>query len=110
MTTQITDISDAPAKKAAAPTVKARVVGEDVNLSGKKKTITIHVSELEGGRDAVSIGINGYTWQVPRGIPVEVPVELVHVLENAKTSTYTSTGKPGEYNEQVNYRFAFSVH
>lgn len=113
--TQVTTIDDAPA--AAAPNKPAaakrlpKVDGHDIALSGNKKTITIHSSGEEGGQDAVPIGLNGYMYQVPRGVPVEVPEELVHILENAKTSSYHPAG-PGttELVERVHNRFAFSVH
>lgn len=115
--TQISSIDDAPkAAPAASNTASSnkrtpKVDGFDIALSGKKKTITIHTSDAEGGQDAVPIGLNGYMYQVPRGVPVEVPVELVHILENAKTSSYHPAG-PGktELIERVNNRFAFSVH
>lgn len=115
--TQISSIDDAPkaapaAAKTAATTKRVpKVDGFDIALSGKKKTITIHTSDADGGQDAVPIGLNGYMYQVPRGMPVEVPAELVGILENAKTSTYHPAG-PGktELIERVNNRFAFSVH
>lgn len=113
--TQVSDIDSpaeaaAPAAKAAGAKRQPKVDGHDIALSGKKKTITIHTSEADGGHDAVSIGLNGYMYQVPRGMPVEVPEELVFILENAKTTTFHPTGKPGEFTERVSNRFAFSVH
>lgn len=115
--TQISSIDDeapvaqtAAAKSAGAKRVP-KVDGHDIALSGKKKTITIHTSDSEGGHDAVPIGLNGYMYQVPRGMPVEVPVELVHILENARTSTYHPAGQGStELIERVSNRFAFSVH
>jgi hypothetical protein len=113
--TQISSIDDdAPvATAAAAKSTGAKrtpkVDGHDIALSGKKKTITIHTSDSEGGHDAVPIGLNGYMYQVPRGVPVEVPEELVFILENAKTSTY-HPGKDSQLIERVSNRFAFSTH
>lgn len=113
--TQVSSIDDTPvATTAQAPKSNSakrapKVDGHDIALSGKKKTITIHVSDAEGGQDAVPIGLNGYMYQVPRGVPVEVPEELVKILENAKTSTFHPT-KDGELIERVHNRFAFSVH
>lgn len=113
--TQISSIDDeAPATQAAAKANNSakrapKVDGFDIALSGKKRTITIHATESEGGHDAVPIGLNGYMYQVPRGMPVEVPEELVFILENAKTSTY-HPGKDGELIERVHNRFAFSTH
>jgi hypothetical protein len=112
--TQVSSIDDTPANSAAAPKVagakrQPKVDGHDVALSGKKKTITIHVSDAENGQDAVPIGLNGYMYLVPRGVPVEVPEEIVGILENAKTSTFHPS-KDGDLVERVHNRFAFSVH
>lgn len=113
--TQISSIDDeTPATQVAAPRAAGnkrtpKVDGFDIALSGKKKTITIHTSEVEGGHDAVPIGLNGYMYQVPRGMPVEVPEELVSILENAKVSTYHPS-KDGQIVERVSNRFAFSAH
>jgi hypothetical protein len=117
-TTQVSDIDDtkpttaaeAPSKSSGGGAKRAvRVDGHDIALSGDKKTITIHTSEADGGQDAVPIGLNGYMYQVPRGVPVEVPTEIVKILENARTSTFHPT-KDGELVERVHNRFAFSVH
>ena len=112
--TQVSDIdsapeASAPASKAAAKRT-AKVDGFDIALSGKKKTITIHTSEAEGGHEAVPIGLNGYMYQVPRGIPVEVPEELVLILENAKVTTFHPSKEPGQFVERTSNRCAFSVH
>jgi hypothetical protein len=113
--TQVSDIDSAPDAAAPAPKAgakrTAKVDGFDIALSGKKKTITIHTSEAEGGHEAVPIGLNGYMYQVPRGMPVEVPEELVSILENAKVTTFhPNPSKAGEFIERTNNRFAFSVH
>jgi hypothetical protein len=120
--TQVSDIDDTPSKPESVITTSTgsnkrggsdkrtvRVDGYDIALSGVKKTITIHTSEAEGGQDAVKIGLNGYMYLVPRGLPVEVPEELVKILENAKTSTF-HPNKDGELTERSHNRFAYSVH
>ena len=56
------------------------------------------------------IGLNGYMYQVPRGIPVEVPEELVLILENAKVTTFHPSKEPGQFVERTSNRYAFSVH
>lgn len=114
-TTQVSSIDDAPdtapaTSKDVGGKRKAKVDGFDIALSGKKKTITIHTSEAEGGHDAIPIGLNGYMYQVPRGIPVEVPEELVKILENAKVTTFHPSKEPGEFVARTSNRYAFSVH
>ena len=77
------------------------------NLSGKKKLLTIHPSDGDGGRDAVNVSLNGFMYQIPRGRPMRVPVEVVEVLDNAVTTKYKTEGK-----ETIEYdvpRFAYSV-
>lgn len=114
--TQVSDIDSAP-EAAAAPSAKAaaakrspKVDGFDAALSGKKKAITIHTSEADGGHDAVPIGLNGYMYQVPRGMPVDVPEELVQILENARVTTFHPGKTAGEFVERTSNRYAFSVH
>lgn len=112
--TQVSTIDDeqpaaqAP-KQAAAAAKKVKGANHDAALSGDKKTITIHVSDAEHGHEAVSLSINGYAYQIPRGEPVEVPVEVLHVLENAKVDKF-ETAKDGSEIKRTSNRFAFSVH
>lgn len=98
-------------KKPAQPAAvaKPKSTGHDVALSGRKATITIHPSEGIGGDEAVPIGLNGFMYQVPRGTPQEVPVELLEILEHAVT-VHLSTGKDMQVNERAVPRFAFTVH
>lgn len=51
-------------------------------LSGEKTTISLFYDGSDKYRDPVFVGINGMTWLVQRGIPVEVPVEVAEVLRN----------------------------
>lgn len=97
----------AAARGAAAATVKAN--GHDVALSGKKASITIHPSEGIGGDEAVNVGLNGFMYQIPRGEPQEIPVEVLLILENA-VSVHLSTDKAGEVKERRVPRFAYTVH
>jgi len=112
--TTITSIDDQPTVATPAKTApKAAAVkgaNHDVALSGKTRSITIHTSDAEGGHDAVFLSINGFGYQIPRGTPVEVPVEVLHVLENAKVTTYAPGKQPGEFIERTTHRFAFSAH
>lgn len=80
----------------------------DAALSGKKVSLTIHPSEGDGGSDAVFLQLNGYAYQVPRGKPQVVPVELVEILNNAK-QTILSFATGGQITERVAPRFAFTV-
>lgn len=105
------DVEDeaAAAVAEAAPAAKVSGANHDAALSGKKRTVTVHATDGDGGNDAVKLGINGYTYQIPRGIPCEVPDEVIQVLENAKT-TIMSFGQGGAVVERTVPRFAFSVN
>jgi formylmethanofuran dehydrogenase subunit B len=111
------DDSAALADEAVSSTGKTKTVvaakaakgaNHDSALSGKKRTVTIHPTNDEGGSDAVFLAINGYAYQIPRGIPVEVPDEVVQVLKNAKQELM-SFGKGGEVTTRETQRFPFSV-
>ena len=80
----------------------------DEALQGKTRVVTIHPTNDEGGSDAVFLSLNGYAYQVPRGIPVDVPIEVIEILKNAKQSI-TSFGKGGELIVRETQRFPFSV-
>lgn len=112
--TTVTTIDDQPAPsvqaKAAPKSAAVKGANHDVELSGKTRTITIHTSDAEGGHDAVFLSINGYGYQIPRGTPVDVPEEVLHVLENAKVTSYSPSKVPGEFIERTTHRFAFSAH
>lgn len=99
------DIVSKP-KTTASKAVKG--ANHDEALQGKTRVVTIHPTNDEGGSDAVFLSLNGYAYQIPRGIPVDVPVEVVEILKNAKQSI-TSFGKGGELIVRETQRFPFSV-
>lgn len=110
---KITTLDDAPATKAkteseATPAAKALAAGVSGSLSGEKKIVTIHPHQGEGGSDDVFIGLNGYSYVIKRGKPVEVPAEVVQILENATQTIYDSKDGGGSQGREVP-RFAFSV-
>ena len=110
-TTTVTTLDDDTSPDVQAPaavaTQELKGANADDALSGKKALLTIHPTETEGGSDAVVVGLNGYTYQIPRGQPWEVPVELVKILENAVVTSYHQT--PNGLVEKHNRRFPFSV-
>jgi hypothetical protein len=62
----------------------------DVPTEGTPEIIRIIIDEDPNlkNRNYEVVGVNGKVWQLKRGTPVEVPPEVVHVLENAVTSYY----------------------
>ncbi len=96
----------------AAPTAAnlgtIKSTGEDIQLSGKKQTLTIHATDSIDGQEAVFIGLNGYGYHIPRGVPVAVPVEVVEILANAKTDHLRAT-QGGGTEVRTSQRFAFTA-
>lgn len=106
---KVTTLDDDSSPAEAAPAVAIKGANHDAALSGKTGTVTIHPTEGDGGSDAVFISINGYAYQIPRGMPVEVPAEVIEVLRNAK-QTILSFGQGGALVERTVQRFAFSLN
>ena len=106
---QVTTLDDEATTEAPVQAVALKGSNHDSELSGKTGTVTIHPTEGDGGSDAVFLSINGYAYQIPRGIPVQVPTEVIEVLRNAK-QTIISFGQGGALVERTVQRFAFSVN
>ena len=105
MSEQISTIDDTP--EVAVKTPKARAKTEATGQVAARRTITIHASGDEDGQSAVPVGVNGVVYQIPRGIPCDVPEEVIGVLENAKTSVYKVVN--GEAVEHLIPRFSYTV-
>lgn len=52
-------------------------------LSGETKKITLFY-DGDKYKDPVFVGINGATWQVMRGVEVEVPIEVYWILKSSE--------------------------
>ena len=110
---QVTDLSTPkPAAQAAAVSTAKKVItkqsGHDGGMSGVTKVINIYASEQEGGNFAVLLGHNGVMYQIPRGIEVEVPEEIVDILRNAIT-TVTLPAEAGGVTTREVPRYNFQV-
>jgi hypothetical protein len=108
-----TTLDDAPAQGAASTPVSADaalLVKHHEDLSGERRILTIHQDPGMGdeGKHAVFVGLNGVGYQVPRSKPVNVPVELVNNLENARYKQYSRNEK-GEVIESEVPRFAMTI-
>ena len=62
---------------------------------------------VDGGNDAVFVSHNEFARLIPRNTPVEVPEEVVAVLDMAQTTTYHVEGKTVV--ERVVPRYAYTV-
>ena len=80
----------------------------DDQLCGDKVKLEISEGEGDGGKEAVFLQLNGYAYQIPRGVEVIVPVEVLGILNNSKMTVY-STAQGGGQSEREVKRFNFSV-
>ena len=55
---------------------------------GKTAVINIHKTQGKLGRHDVFVSVNNRDYLIKRGVDVEVPLEVVHVLENAVEDVY----------------------
>ncbi len=92
----------------AAAKASVKVNGHDAALSGKLARVTIHAGQGKDGQEAVFLGLNGYAYQVPRGTPVEIPMELLGVLETAVAENVTT--EDAKVLTSNSPRYAYSVH
>lgn len=109
---QVSTLDDAApvAAAAAAQAEAAPVVGRnhDDQLSGDRRLITIHPTEGDSGSDAVFVSLNGYAFQIPRGTPQNVPVEVIEIIKNAKI-THRNAGPGGVPIERTVQRYAYTL-
>lgn len=105
----VTTLDDADTAVEAA-VVAPVVVGtnHDEALSGARRTVVVHESNGDGGSDAVFVGLNGYAFQIPRGVPCSVPVEVIEILKSAKVRSISNT-PGGAVVERDIPRYSFSV-
>jgi|GEM_PF-2238750 len=106
--TSVTTIDDAPevASEKKVDAIAVPDIGN--NMSGDRLDVTLHQGEGEAGSQAVFIGLNGQGFNMPRGIRVSVPAEVVHILENAEQTVYDTT--KGKTVERQIKRFSYTVH
>ena len=82
-------------KKAAAKEVKPVVdkVVEEVapEAPPKPRKVRIMIDEIAGMSNYEVVGVNGVVYQIKRGVPVEVPPEVVTVLEHAQMTHVEKT-------------------
>lgn len=95
-------------KQAVAVPVHALKSRLDATLSGKRKILTIHNDSADGGSDAVFLSINEFAYQIPRGVPCNVPSEVVEIMRHAIVTTYERDKISGAVVERRTPRYAFS--
>ncbi|KGO32764.1 hypothetical protein JT06_18510 [Desulfobulbus sp. Tol-SR] len=75
------------------PAVKERKPPK--NAAQKPETkVRIMIDEVSGLSNYEVVAVNGKVYQIKRGVPVEVPPEVVHVLENAQMTILEQRKNP----------------
>lgn len=87
---------------------KVKASGSDSALSGKKVAVTFYEQEGDLGKAPVFAGLNGVGYNIPRGVPCDIPEELMEVFEHAKYKLVETSLGGGSKERDVN-RFAYSV-
>lgn len=89
------------------PAAVAPVAKAGKGKSGRVR-LTIHEQEGAGGNDDVFVSVNEVGYQIKRGHEVEVPPEVVEVLNNAVMTVYEPL-KEGGMRERNVRRYNFST-
>ena len=63
---------------------------------GERAILTIHSNTGSDGMQDVDCGINGYGFQIRRDTPVNVPIELVTMLQRLTVTSYDGKGVPSD--------------
>jgi hypothetical protein len=58
----------------------------------REKTQIVKFMEDEDGDD-INVCVNGKAWQIQRGVEVELPLSVLHVLNNAQTTIINKKGQ-----------------
>ena len=55
-----------------------------IEKTSSVETKSVFLPRISGEEDTVFVGLNGRSWQIPRGKKVEVPVPVADVLDEAE--------------------------
>lgn len=120
---RITAPRDATQKELVA-LIKDKQKGRDFAVVADKDTrpkpgwarIEIHRDATPGaGNRPVYVGINGYRITIPRGVPVDVPIKIIGVLNDAKSLQLVENydeplNSPKRYSRQMVLSYPYQVH
>jgi len=96
----------APARKSRTPKAAAPAAPAAPKVADRKRII---ISESENANDVnVFVSVNGYAYNIRRGVEVEVPVSVLHVLDNAVESRIVKTAE-GNHTLKSYQRFPYQV-
>lgn len=85
-----------------SPEEEASIIVRTMEALRVQKKVKIIIPSTEFEKDPVTVGINGYVYQIKRDEPVEVPGSVLGVLMEAKITSYVQKKREdGEGNELV---------
>lgn len=67
--------------------------------------IQIHTSDEAGGTAPVDVNLAGRKWELPRGVPISVPVEVMAILDEAKVDHWRPELLPDGSAVQTRHKF-----
>ena len=102
------DPQDVIGKDPVVAAVAVAGANHDDALSGKKVNVTFHEQDGDLGKLPVQVGLNGFAYYIPRNTPVEIPIEVLQVVQDAQETVYES--KQGLVQERKKPRFSFTQH
>ena len=79
-------------------------------LSGRKAVVTFFEQEGDLGKDGVFAQLNGIAYNIPRGVPVELHVEVLDACLASAVNRNIETLQGGGQRERDVMRFAYQVH
>lgn len=91
---QVTTLDDeaTPAPAVVATKSKAKAVAAPESSDEGMFMVTVHATDGDAGSNAVDMCINGYLYQLPRGVPCKVPEAVLEGLRNAVTTKHKVVG------------------
>lgn len=84
-------------------------VSKDFESTSKKYKLVIHSQEGIYDTPFVAVGVNGYVYQIPRDVEVEVPKEVIDILKEANYPVPIVNSDGVTVGEKMARRFPFSV-
>lgn len=92
-----------------APVAEININAAEQSWKFRKITINIAKTKEKGGAEPAFVGFQGKGYAIPRGINVDVPAPIVHILQNAMQDIVTQDPETGEiYHEDV-LTYSFNI-
>ena len=97
---------------ASRPNTSASSVSNTKEIQSKERRFVIKISATERDKNAVPVGINGHVFLIPRDIESEVPMSVIHALDECvETHIFmVEGGVDGQKKEERNVmRFPYQI-